>query len=248
MSGHSKWASIKHKKAALDAKRGKLFTKIIKEITVAARQGGDPSMNPRLRTAIDAAKAANMPAANIERAIKKGTGELPGTSYEEIVYEGYGPGGCAIIVYTLTDNKNRTVSDIRRIFDKHNGSMGESGCVSWMFKKRGVIRVPQDEISEDELFEKALNAGADDISDEGDVFEVYTDPSELHIVAEKLKEAGVSVDTPEIADVPQSTVKVTGKDVSKLIKLMDALEEHDDVQKVSSNFDIPDEELESLEK
>ena len=248
MSGHSKWASIKHKKAVTDAKRGKLFTKLIKEITVAARTGGgDPSGNPRLRTAIAAAKAANMPADNIERAIKKGTGELPGVSYEEVTYEGYGPGGVAIIVETMTDNKKRTVAEIRNIFSKLGGNLGENGCVAWMFSKVGLILVPAENTDEDKLIEVALESGADDVKQDGDFYEVYTQMNNLFDVREKLMEAGITVESAEISAVPQSTVTVTGKDAQKLLKLLSTLEDHDDVQKVYSNMDIPDEEMENME-
>ena len=248
MSGHSKWASIKHKKAVTDAKRGKLFTKLIKEITVAARTGGgDPSGNPRLRTAIAAAKAANMPADNIERAIKKGTGELPGVSYEEVTYEGYGPGGVAIIVETMTDNKKRTVAEIRNIFSKLGGNLGENGCVAWMFSKVGLILVPVENTDEDKLIEVALESGADDVKQDGDFYEVYTQMNNLFDVREKLMEAGITVESAEISAVPQSTVTVTGKDAQKLLKLLSTLEDHDDVQKVYSNMDIPDEEMENME-
>ncbi len=248
MSGHSKWASIKHKKAATDAKRGKLFTKLIKEITVAARAGGgDPDSNARLRTAIAAAKAGNMPADNIERAIKKGTGELPGVSYEEITYEGYGPGGVAIIVETMTDNKKRTVAEIRNIISKLGGNLGETGCVSWMFSKVGLILIPADGTDEDKLMEASLEAGADDIKQDGDFFEVYTGTSNLFDVREKLLEAGFNIESAEITAVPQSTVSVAGKDAQKLLKLLSALEDHDDVQKVYSNMDISDDVMVEME-
>lgn len=248
MSGHSKWASIKHKKAATDAKRGKLFTKLIKEITVAARAGGgDPDSNSRLRTALAAAKAGNMPADNIERAIKKGTGELPGVSYEEITYEGYGPGGVAIIVETMTDNKKRTVSEIRNIFSKLGGNFGESGCVAWMFSKVGLILIPAGETDEEKLMEASLEAGADDIKQDGDYFEVYTGTNNLFDVREKLLEAGFNIESAEISAIPQSTVSVSGKDAQKLLKLLAALEDHDDVQKVYSNEDIPDDIMAEME-
>ncbi len=248
MSGHSKWHSIKHKKAAVDAKRGKLFTKLIKEITVAARiGGGDPEANPRLRSAVQAAKAANMPQDNIKRAIMKGTGELPGTVYEEITYEGYGPGGVAIMVTALTDNRNRTVSEVRHIFSKHNGNLGENGCVSWMFDKKGYFVVPKEGVSEEDIFEKAIDAGAEDIKDDVDNFEIFCDPGDFENVKNNLEEAGIRLEVAEISMIPQNTVKVTGKDAESLLKLMSALEDHDDIQNVYSNFDISEEELEKFE-
>jgi len=248
MSGHSKWAQIRHKKAAMDAKRGRLFTKLIREITVAARLGGgDPAGNPRLRAAIAAAKAANMPSENIERAIKKGTGELPGVAYEEASYEGYGPGGVAIMVEVLTDNKRRTVADIRHIFSRFGGSLGESGCVSWMFTKAGLITIPKDNIDEDKLIDVALEAGAIDIKEEKEYYEIYTEPKDLFDVRQKLLEEGFTVDTADYTAIPQSVVPVSEKDAAKLLKLLAALEDHDDVQKVYSNMDIPDEILEKIE-
>ncbi len=247
MSGHSKWAQIRHKKAAMDAKRGRLFTRLIREITVAARLGGgDPNANPRLRNAIAAAKAANMPAENIERAIKKGTGELPGVAYEEVVYEGYGPGGVAIMVEAMTDNKNRTVAEIRHIFSKYGGNLGETGCVSWMFRKSGLIYIPVEGTDEDKLMEVALEAGADDIKQEGDYYEVYTAVGDLYSVREALEAAGFTVESAQISALPQSTVRVEGKDAERLLKLLSALEEHDDVQRVHSNMDVPDEILASV--
>ncbi|RKZ31379.1 YebC/PmpR family DNA-binding transcriptional regulator [bacterium] len=248
MSGHSKWASIKHKKAATDAKRGKIFTKIIKEITVAARTGGgDPDGNPRLRTAIEAAKAANMPKSNIENAIKKGTGELPGVTYEEAVYEGYGPGGVALLIETLTDNKRRTVAEIRHILEKHNGNLGETGCVGWMFDRVGLIRVPKEGVSEDELFEKAVEAGAYDVLDGDDFWEIYTEETKMEDIKKSIEESGLPVESAERTAKPQSYVKVEGKDAEKLLKIMDKLEDHDDVQNVYSNFDIDDEIVEAFE-
>jgi len=247
MSGHSKWHSIKHKKAAADAKRGKLFTKLIKEITVAARiGGGDPDSNPRLRTAIAAAKAANMPHDNIKRAIMKGTGELPGTVYEEVTYEGYGPGGVAIMIHALTDNKNRTVSEVRHIFSKHNGNLGENGCVSWMFEKKGYFVIPKGDMEEEEIFEKAIDAGAEDIKDDGENFEVFCAPEDFEEVKKNLEDAGIKLEVAEISMIPQNTVKVSGKDAESLLKLMSALEDHDDIQNVYSNFDISAEELEKF--
>ena len=248
MSGHSKWHQIRHKKAAVDAKRGKLFTKLIREIMVAARMGGgDPEMNPRLRTAIEAAKAANMPSENIERAIKKGTGELEGVSYEEVVYEGYGPGGVAIMIEALTDNKNRTVAEIRHIFSKYGGNLGESGCVAWMFTKTGLILVPKDGTDGEKLLEVALEAGAEDFNEEGtDYYEIYVQPSNLLELKQALTDAGFTVESAEITALPQSTVRVEGKEAEKLLKLLEVLEDHDDVQKVYSNMDIPDEVMEAM--
>lgn len=248
MSGHSKWAQIRHKKAATDAKRGKLFTKLIKELTVAARiGGGDPDGNARLRTAIAAAKAANMPAENIQRAIKKGTGELPGVSYEEVVYEGYGPGGVAIMIEAMTDNKNRTVAEIRNILSKLGGNLGETGCVSWMFSKVGMILVPFNGTDEEKLMEAAVEAGATDIQQEGEFFAVYTDVTELDRVRESLETAGMTIVSAEITALPQSVVSLEGKEAKQLLKLLSTLEDHDDVQKVYSNMDIPDEVLAEIE-
>ncbi|HDR90659.1 MAG TPA: YebC/PmpR family DNA-binding transcriptional regulator [candidate division Zixibacteria bacterium] len=248
MSGHSKWASIKHKKAAEDAKRGKIFTKIIKEITVAARMGGgDPDGNPRLRTAVDAAKSANMPKSNIENAIKKGTGELPGVVYEEITYEGYGPAGVALLIETMTDNKNRTVAEIRHLLDKHGGNLGETGCVNWMFDHKGLIRVPKEGISEEDIFEKAIEAGAEDVQDGDDFWEIYTSVSDMNDVKEAVVKMELSVENSERVAVPQNYVKIEGKDAVKLMKIMDKLDDHDDVQNVFSNFDIDPEELERIQ-
>jgi YebC/PmpR family DNA-binding regulatory protein len=247
MSGHSKWSTIKHKKGAADAKRGKIFTKLIKEVTVAARMGGgDPNGNPRLRSAIIAARAANMPGDNVDRAIKKGTGELEGVSYEETNYEGYGPGGVAVLVETLTDNRNRTVSEIRHIFSRYNGNMGETGCVSWMFAKKGVIDVPKEGVDEDGLMEKALEGGADDVKDEGDVFIVLCAPAEVETLVSALKGAGVNVASSEVAMIPSNTVKLEGRDAEVMVRLMGALEDNDDVQHVWANFDIDDDILEQL--
>ena len=246
MSGHSKWHSIKHKKAAVDAKRGKIFTKLIKEITVAARLGGgDPDANPRLRAAVAAAKAANMPADNIKRAILKGTGELPGTTYEEITYEGYGPGGVAILIQAMTDNKNRTVSELRHIFSKNNGNLGENGCVAWMFDRKGYILVKGNDKSEEELLDIVLEAGAEDIQEDEGNFEITCQPEDLEAVKSALEEAGITPKVAEISMVPQNTVKVTGKDAQQVLKLMEALDDHDDVQNVYSNFDIDSAELEA---
>lgn len=248
MSGHSKWSTIKRKKGKADAQRGKVFTKIIKEITAAARVGGaDEASNPTLRTAILNAKAANMPAANIDRAIKKGTGELPGVSYEEAIYEGYGPGGTALLIETFTDNKNRTVAEIRHILSKSNSNLGESGCVSWMFQKKGIVVVRSEEVAEEELFEIALDAGADDIRAEDDVFEIVVSPSNFESVKAAVEAKGIAIDSAELIMHPQNTVKVEGKDAEQLIKLMDVLEDHDDVDNVYSNFDIDLELLENAE-
>ena len=239
MAGHSKWKQIKRKKAVTDQKRGAAFTKLIKEITVAARHGGgDPAGNARLRAAIDAAKAGNMPADNIDRAIKKGTGELEGVTYEEVVYEGYGPGGAAIILQVTTDNLNRTVADVRYIFSRHNGNLGAPNSVAWMFDKKGLISVDATRYDEDAVLEAALDAGAEDAARDGDVYVVATDPSALHAVADGLRARGVESQESEIAMKPKNTVTVRGADAEKLLKLMDALEEHEDVAKVFSNFDI----------
>jgi YebC/PmpR family DNA-binding regulatory protein len=248
MSGHSKWHSIRHKKGVVDAKRGKMFTKLIKEITVATRMGDpDPETNPRLRTAVATAKAANMPKDNIERAIKKGAGELEGVNYEEITYEGYGPAGAAVMVESLTDNKNRTVADIRYIFSKNSGNMGESGCVSWLFEKRGVILVESNNKDVDELLDVALEAGALDVNEEGSVFEVTTEFVGLDSVKKAIEKSGFEIVTAEITMLPKSTVTLNGKDAEKMLKLMDALEDNDDVQKVFANFDIPEEIMEDLD-
>jgi YebC/PmpR family DNA-binding regulatory protein len=244
MSGHSKWSSIKHKKAARDARRGKLFTKLIKEITIAARLGGgDPSANPRLRTAIAAAKAQSMPNDNIERAIKKGTGELEGQRLEEVIYEGYGPGGVAIIVDALTDNRNRLVSEIRHTFARHGGNLGESGCVAWMFKKRGIISVDRGAVDEDRLLEVALDAGADDVVAQNDLFQVFTAPERFGAVRDAVEQVGIAVAHAEVSMVPDSTVPISGHAAEQVLKLLEDLEDHDDVQNVSANFDISDEEM-----
>ncbi|HTT78031.1 MAG TPA: YebC/PmpR family DNA-binding transcriptional regulator [Candidatus Binataceae bacterium] len=242
MSGHSKWSSIKHKKAARDAKRGKLFTKLIKEITIAARLGGgDLNANPRLRTAVTTAKQQSMPNDNIDRAIKKGTGELGGGQLEEIVYEGYGPGGVAIITDVLTDNRNRVVADLRFIFSRHGGNLGESGCVAWMFKKRGVITIEKDAADEDRLLELALEAGADDVVTEDDGYQVMTAPDKLNAVREAIEKAQIPIINAEIAKIPESTVRVTGHAAEQVLKLMEDLEDHDDVQSVAANFEMDDE-------
>lgn len=246
MSGHNKWSTIKHKKGAADAKRGKIFTKLIKEITVAAKLGGgDPDGNPRLRTAIDKAKSENMPKENIERAIKKGIGELEGVNYEETTYEGYGPGGVAVLVEVMTDNKNRTVSEIRSIFSKNNGNMGEAGCVSWMFDKKGLMVFAKD-TDFDKLFEAALEAGAEDVSDEEEQIEVTTDPAAFIEVREALEKAGFKYESAEITMIPQTMVKLEGKQAESMLKLMERLEDNDDVQNVYANFDISSEEMEKL--
>jgi len=245
MSGHSKWSSIKHKKAAKDAKKGKLFTKLIKEITVAARTGGgDINANPRLRTAVLTAKAGSMPGDNIERAIKKGTGDLEGVSYEEIHYEGYGPGGAAIMVQVLTDNKNRTVQEIRRMFAKHGGNLGENGCVAWMFDKKGLITVDKLKVEEDRLISLALDAGAEDVREEEGLFEIVTRPEDFEKVREHLQRENIPMTGAQVAMVPKNTVALDGQSAEQILKLTEELEDHDDVQSVAANFDIPDELLE----
>ncbi len=245
MSGHSKWSTIKHKKAAKDAKKGKLFTKFIKEITVAARMGGgDINSNPRLRTAVTAARTNSMPNDNIDRAIKKGTGELEGVTYEEIQYEGYGPGGAAILAQVLTDNKNRTVSEIRRLFTKHGGNLGETGCVSWMFDKKGVITVEKSQIDEERLMGIVLEAGAEDVKEEDDLFEVVTQPEDFEKVKERLDREKVPVASAQVTMVPKNTVNVDAKHIEQILKLTEELEDHDDVQGVSANFNIPTELME----
>ena len=247
MSGHSKWSTIKHKKAAKDARRGKLFTKVIKEITVAARLGGgDINANPRLRTAVANARGQSMPSDNIERAIKKGTGELEGVSYEEATYEGYGPAGVAIMVDVLTDNRNRTVAEIRNLFGKNNGNLGENGCVGWMFTKQGVITVEGEGLTEDKVFEAAVEAGADDVTRGDEVFEIATPPDALEDVKTGLETAAMKVVSAELAMVPQTTVTLRGREAEQVLKLLEALEDHDDVQTVSANVDIPADEVERL--
>ena len=248
MSGHSKWSTIKRKKGANDAKRGKMFTKLIKEITIAARSGGgDPNGNPRLRSAIMAAKTENMPKDNIDRAIKKGTGDLDGAIYEEILYEGYGPGGVAILVETMTDNKNRTVADIRHFFAKSVGNLGESNCVAWMFDKKGSVTVDKKGIKEDELMEIALEAGAEDVVEEIDSFQILTSPEDFNDVVEQLEQHGIQFGDVGLSMIPQNTIEVVElKTAQSLMRLLDSLEDHDDVQKVHANFDISDEIMESL--
>lgn len=244
MSGHSKWATIKRKKAKIDAQRGKVFTRLIKELMVSARQGGgDESSNARLRTAVAAAKAANMPTANIERAIKRGTGELDGVNYEEVTYEGYGPSGVAFIIEVVTDNRNRTVADMRHYLSKHGGNLGESGCVSWMFEKKGLIIVPSAGIEEDELMLLALDAGADDLKQEDESFEITTPPEAFEAVKEALEAKGLTVESAEVTMIPKTTIKLQGTQAEKLMRLVDLLEEHDDVQNVYANFDIDMDEL-----
>jgi YebC/PmpR family DNA-binding regulatory protein len=248
MSGHSKWATIKRKKGAKDAQRGKLFSKLIKEITIAARHGGgDPNGNPRLRTAIDAAKAENMPSTNIERAVKRGTGEIEGVTYEETHYEGYGPAGVAVLVEVATDNRNRTAGEIRHVFSKNGGAMGEAGCVAWMFETRGLIHVDRAAVGEEKLLEVALEAGADDVgTDASDLYEVVTAQASFDKVKRALEAAGIHPTHAEIAKVPQNTVEVAEGDAEKVLRLIDALEDHEDVQKVFANFSIADDILARL--
>ena len=242
MSGHSKWSSIKHKKAATDAKRGKIFTKLIKEITVAARLGGgEIDANPRLRLAVAAAKSENMPKDNIERAIKKGTGELEGVNYEESIYEGYGPGGAAVLIESLTDNKNRTVADIRSIFGKNGGNLGENGCVAWMFDKKGYIAVESESVDEELLMETALEAGAEDIKEDNSNFEVITAPGDFETVKEAMEKASIAHIVAEVTLLPQTTTDLAGKEAEQMVRLMEMLEDCDDVQKVYTNADIPEE-------
>jgi YebC/PmpR family DNA-binding regulatory protein len=242
MSGHNKWASIKHKKGANDAKRGKIFTKLITEITVSARMGGgDPNGNPRLRAAILAARAVNMPKDNIERGIKKGTGELEGVSYEESLYEGYGPGGAAVLVESLSDNKNRSVAEIRHVFTKNGGSLGTSGCVAWMFKKKGYIAIESQAVDEEKLMEKALEAGAEDVREDETTFEVITAPEDFEAVKAAIDSLQVPYISAEVTMLPQNTTSLTGKEADQMVRLMDMLEDCDDVQKVYTNADIPEE-------
>ncbi|HKD80889.1 MAG TPA: YebC/PmpR family DNA-binding transcriptional regulator [Candidatus Angelobacter sp.] len=247
MSGHSKWATIKHKKGALDAKRGKIFTRLIKEITMAAKSGGgDPEGNPRLRTAVAAAKAENMPADNIKRAIQRGTGELPGAIYEEITFEGYGPGGVALLVDVTTDNRNRTVSEIRHMFTKGGGNLGEAGSVAWMFHKKGSIVVPKAKAKEDDLMNIVLENGGEDLHDDGDTWEVTTEPSAYETVLEAIKKAGMEVVHSQVGMVPQNYIKLEGAAANQMIRLLETIEDHDDVQNVYSNFDVDQEQLEQV--
>ena len=246
MSGHSKWATIKHKKAALDAKRGKSFTRIIKEINIAARNGGDPDGNPRLRTAILAAKAVSMPADNIKKAIMRGTGELEGGQIEEVMFEGYGPGGAAVLVNVATDNRNRTVSDIRHIFSKNGGNMGEQGSVAWMFDRKSQVFIASEKATEDQLMSVVLDAGGDDIRNNGDQWEILSDPMAHERILKALDAAGIPHDEAAIAMVPKNLLRLEGKSASSMLRLSEALEEHDDVQSVYSNFDIDEKELEAL--
>jgi YebC/PmpR family DNA-binding regulatory protein len=246
MSGHSKWATIKHKKAATDAKRGKAFTRIIKEITIAARNGGDPDSNPRLRTAIVAAKAVSMPADNIKKAIMRGTGELEGGQIDEIMFEGYGPGGAAVLVNVATDNRNRTVSELRHAFSKNGGNMGEQGSVAWMFERKSQILVPKENAGEDQLMAIVLDAGADDLRDDGDQWEVVSPPEAHEAVLKALETNKVASTEAAIAMIPKNLVRLEGKNAGAMLRLNDALEDHDDVQSVYSNFDIDEKELEAL--
>jgi YebC/PmpR family DNA-binding regulatory protein len=246
MSGHSKWSSIKHKKGAADARRGKIFTKLIKEITVAARMGGgDPGGNPRLRSAILAARSENMPKDNIERAIKKGTGELEGETYEESSYEGYGPGGVAVLLDCLTDNRNRTVAEIKHAFDRNGGNLGEPGCVAWMFQKKGVITIQKEGVNEENLLGVALDAGAEDVRDEGDAFDVVSAPEDFEAVRQAIEKAGIKFTSAEVTKIPKNTVKLEGKKAQQMLNLMQVLEDNDDVSHVYANFDIADDVLEA---
>ena len=247
MAGHSKWANIKHRKASVDAKRGKIFTKLIRELTVSAKQGGgDPDTNPRLRTAIQSAKSNNMPNDTIDRAIKRGSGDVEGVEFNEIYYEGYGPGGSAVFVHALTDNKNRTVSEIRRIFTKHGGNLGESGCVAWIFDQTGRISMKADAVDEEELFDVAIDAGAEDVLTEDSDLVIITQTSDFENVKSKLSEAGIEYEAADVTMVPQNNVKIEGKEAEHMIRLMEDLEESDDVQNVYANFDISEELLEAL--
>jgi YebC/PmpR family DNA-binding regulatory protein len=246
MSGHSKWATIKHKKGALDAKRGKIFTRLIKEIAMAAKSGGDPDMNPRLRTAILAAKSENMPADNIKRAIQRGTGELPGLTYEEFVLEGYGPGGVALLAEISTDNRNRTVSEIRHVFGKNNGNMAAAGSVAYMFHKKGDIVIPKAAAKEDDLMNIILEMGGEDLKDEGENWEILTDTSAYEAVLEAVKKAGITPASSSVAMVPDTYIKLEGQQAVQMIRLMEALEDNDDVQNVHANFDIDEKTLEEV--
>ena len=247
MSGHSKWSTIKHKKGAADAKRGKIFTKLIKEITVAARLGGgDPEANPRLRHAISAARSQNMPKDTFERAIKKGTGELEGVNYEEILYEGYGPGGVAVLVETMTDNRNRTIAEVRNIFGKAGGNVGTDGCVAWMFDKKGLISVSKEDSDEETLMDIALDAGAEDIKEETDSFDIIIEPAAFDTVKDAIDNAGIKYNMAEITMIPQNLTKVEGKEAEQMIRFMEALDDSDDIQKFYTNADIPDEIFDAM--
>jgi YebC/PmpR family DNA-binding regulatory protein len=246
MSGHSKWATIKHKKGALDAKRGKIFTRVIKEITIAARSGGDPDMNPRLRTAITAAKAVSMPADNIKKAIMRGTGELEGGQIEEVMFEGYGPGGAAVLVMVATDNRNRTVSEIRHVFSKNGGNLGEQGSVAWMFERKSQILIPAEKASEDQLMNIVLDAGADDLRNDGAMWEVISPPEAHEHVLQAVQKAGIPTESAGIAMVPKNSIRLEGKNAGAMLRLSEALEDHDDVQNVYSNFDVDEKEMEAL--
>ncbi len=247
MSGHSKWSTIKHKKGATDAKRGKLFTKLIKEITVAARMGGgDPEANPRLRHALNSARSQNMPKDTSDRAVKKGTGELEGVNYEEILYEGYGPGGVAVLVECLTDNRNRTIAEVRHAFGKAGGNVGTDGCVAWMFDKKGLISVSKESSDEETLMEVALEAGAEDIREETDSFEIITEPGDFDAVKDAVDAAGIQYELAEITMIPQTMTRVEGKEAEQMVKFMEVLDDSDDVQKFYCNADIPDEVLDAM--
>ena len=247
MSGHSKWSTIKHKKAMVDARRGKMFTKLIRELTSAARAGGgDPDVNPRLRTAVASAKGANMPNDTIQRAIQKGTGDIAGETYEEVTYEGYGAGGVAVLVDTLTDNKNRTVAEIRHLFAKHGGSMGENGCVAWMFQRQGFLALDAASIDEDALLELVLEAGGDDVKTENDLYEILTAPEAFEDVRGSLEAQGLTPEVAEVTMLPQSTVPIEGKQAEQVLRLMEALDDQDDVRRAYANFDIPDDVMAAL--
>jgi len=246
MSGHSKWATIKHKKAATDARRGKVFTKLIREITIAARGGGDPNANPRLRAAIAAAKNENMPNENIERAILRGTGQLEGEQYEDVIFEGYGPGGVGMLIQVATTNRNRTVSEIRHVMNKHGGNLGEAGSVAWMFHRKGDIVVPKEQAGEDQIMSIVLDAGAEDLRDDGSSWEVVTLPEAFERVRDALASAGIKPNSAELAMMPQNYVKLAGAPAQQMLRLMEALEEHDDVQHVYANFDIDEKEIQAL--
>ena len=247
MSGHSKWHQIQHKKAKVDAQKGRLFSKVIREITVAARLGGgDPGGNPRLRDALERAKSVNMPQENISRAIKKGTGEMPGVTFEEHIYEGYGPGGVAVLVEVTTDNRNRTTSELRKIFSKHGGNMGEAGCVAWLFEKKGLIQVEAAQVEEETLLSLALEAGAEDVRLSEGTYEVITTPKDFPLVKEALEKAWITLSSAELTMLPQNTVRLEGREAQQMLKLMEELEEHDDVQKAYANFDIPEEVMAAM--